>query len=169
MKFLISALFCLISLLQIIPPAVGQDTTTAISGEALKTWMAAQKPDFQKYLATLVDEKQGYLVTGPLDALFRQSSGKDLFLSQRIVCADMESLQGLLDRLLNDSQLVLIESKICLMDDCPGEPIGYHGALLNIKWKETEILLQLNTLQQTRWLIWAHKFLSEPDISQRVC
>ena len=165
MKRIVAVLILFFGLYPLPRTLAGTDTTSAITGTAYQTLVTAQKPDFQKFLATIVDEKQGFVITGPLDALFRQSPGKNLFHSHRIICPDMETLQVLLERIFNDSLLAVIESQICLMEDCPGEPVGYRGALLKIKWQESEVLLQLNTIQQTRWLIWAYKFLNEPEVT----
>jgi hypothetical protein len=44
------------------------------------------------------------------------------------------------------------------------KPDGYRGAIASMIWQGEEIAVQLNTIQQTRWLVWARETLLDEGL-----
>lgn len=136
---------------------------SAVTGKAFEAYMEAQDSAFQSYLEISFGEADGFFVTGPMDPSLGRPGDKDLFHSFRILCPDPEKLQSALDKIKADSNLTIETSQVCLTDDCEREPLGYRGAILKLKWNDKSEILQLNTFQQMRWLIWWHRFAVNPE------
>lgn len=113
-----------------------------------------------------MSESDGYLVTGPLDVTI--TGGEDitrLYRSVRVVCPDLPTLESALDELKNSGSLEIKKTKRHIREARSKSPPGYRGALLQVEWRNESVALQLNTVQQTRWLIWAGEAFFSEDAS----
>jgi hypothetical protein len=138
--------------------------TDPIIGSAYDSLIEAQDRPLQQFLDTVFPENGDYLVTGPLDALFSgPDNASDLYHAVRVICPNHESLGRALDAVQEDSSITITQIDRCLTSDCDGRPAGYRGAFVRFRWQGKSCLVQLNTVQQTRWLIWAHNVLKKDD------
>ncbi len=153
---LAAVLFCL--------SVVSAGPKSPISGARFDSLLQAQNEKFQGYLESVFGEEDGSVVTGPLDPFFKgKKDAEQLYHSVRIICPDIEILENIPDILQKDSLLTIGQSTIYLHQCRLDFPVGYRGALLYITWQGDTYLLQCNTIQQTRWLIWVKGILAGKD------
>lgn len=142
-----------------------------ITGQEFDAFLNLQNTELQNVLASIISEANGYHVTGPMDT--RISHDKNiirLYNSIRIICPDLEMLDTALSILKESSFLKIKKEKVYLKKTKSKKPAGYRGVLLDIEWNNTEITVQLNTIHQTRWLIWAKRafFSNELKIDKTI-
>ncbi len=138
--------------------------TDPIVGSAYDLLIEAQDVPLRQLLDTIFPENGDYLVTGPLDPLFSgPDNASDLYHAVRVICPDHESLGRTLDAVQKDSTITITQIDRCLTSDCDGRPAGYRGAFVRFRWQGKSYLVQFNTVQQTRWLIWAQNILKKAD------
>ncbi len=137
-----------------------------ITGERYDSYLKAQDLKLQSFLEKLFPEREGYFVTGPLDPFFDgDSSTIELYRSVRVICPDLELLETGYDRIINDTSLAIIKHTAFIHNGRMDRPFGYRGVLIYLEIDGAKKLIQLNTVQQTRWLLWAHGPLHKGNIT----
>ncbi|UCD63486.1 MAG: hypothetical protein JSW34_12170 [Candidatus Zixiibacteriota bacterium] len=146
-------------LLAMVPSPALAGEKDPITGVLFAEWTAAQQTELQNLLGGVLPERDGYLIPGPLDIRAAESSDAGPFYhSLRIVCPDLAAQQEALKALSGDDPGRIIEQEIYLDRVEADEPIGYRGILLKMELGGMPVTIQLSTVQQTRWLIWAKQF-----------
>ncbi|MFH1374017.1 MAG: hypothetical protein ABII79_09500 [bacterium] len=132
--------------------SVGQAEDSVPVSTVLDLYQHVQQPQLQQTLTELFPESEGYQVTGPL----WPGNGRypALLQSVRIICPDQETYLRAVDKL--DNQIILPFLSIEKHDNTTGL-YGYRGALVKLDSGRTGPFVQINTTQQTRWLIWASR------------
>jgi hypothetical protein len=133
-----------------------------ITGAAYDSLIDAQELVLQQHLETKLPGHKGYQVSGPLDPFFvGMGMTRDLYTSVRVICPDIDMLEKAEGKIKRD-RLLKAESLINQIHQGSNDaPEGYRGVLLRVEWQGMSKLVQLNTVNQTRWLIWAHDFLEK--------
>ncbi|MBD3298667.1 MAG: hypothetical protein GF341_08440 [candidate division Zixibacteria bacterium] len=127
-----------------------------ITGDAYDSLIASQHLEIQQELATIFPESVGYFVTGPLDPLFDHSEDvNSLYHSLRVICPDLASLGRIVPTLKEDDRFGRI--KVHIDKSRGGDESGYRGVTADLRWDGQNWPVQLNTINQTRWLIWAQE------------
>ncbi len=119
-------------------------------------WRKCQDIELQRHLESLFPEDQGYLITGPLApdmARIAPGVGERIFSSQRVICPDPASLSAAVTQVVQSDLFRSVRVYIAeaLIDTLYG---GYRGVLAVYTNNGEEKVIQLNTVNQTRWLIW---------------
>lgn len=144
--------------------ATGADSGTPITGDQYDSLMAAGDVEFQRYLETLFLESDGYLICGPMDPLFPgRGTARELYQSVRIICPDLNVWEKTLDSLKKTEGLTIGKIESYLHQPRQDYPLGYRGAILQVSRQNQNHLLQVNTVGQTRWLLWARDILAGDD------
>jgi hypothetical protein len=138
--------------------ALCQPLLAAKSATKAKPAIILARPDtsLQNLLEPLLPDSLGFRVTTPLDLSFRGNPDLALLLrTVRVVCPDLTSLQRAI-RVIKDTKAFKITN---LQHDIEKArktaPAGYRGAIVRFKSENQESSVQILTLQQLRWLIWA--------------
>ena len=132
--------------------SVSQAEDSTPVSTVLDLYQHGQQPQLQQTLTELFPESEGYQVTSPL----HPGDGRypALLQSVRVICPDWETFLRAIDKL--DNQMILPFLSIAKHDDTTGF-YGYRGALVKLGSGRTGPFVQINTTQQTRWLIWASR------------
>jgi len=132
----------------------------SVANPAFTALQAAQNRPLQKLLDSLYVEDSGYIVGGPLDYQFQGDSISEyLFQSVRVICPSIGSVEDAF-ALLKSCSTVTVERWISHLHMGRQEPpLGYRGILAVVQFQGKTAYIQFNTIQETRWLIWAHDAL----------
>lgn len=157
-----STYFIIISILLL---AICRPTPVAaepITGPAFDSLLSAQNLPLQRLLDSLYSEDSGYITAGPLDCRFQGDSiSYCLFRSLRVICPSIGSLEYAFSNLKKCSTIT-IDRWISHIHMARQEtPLGYRGILAVVVFQGKTAYVQFNTIQETRWLIWAHDALRQ--------
>ncbi|MFH1686378.1 MAG: hypothetical protein ABIE70_02510 [bacterium] len=121
--------------------------------EKFEKTIQAQHIPVQRVLGTIIDESEGYLVSGPLEPLanYGEFYGR-VFSSVRVVCPDPEMKQKAIDKILASGDLAVTSSGT-------GNAVtkyfpGYTGTMLNLDFGGDQVMLQVLTLAELRYVLW---------------
>jgi len=143
---------------------VGETASDPITGPRLDSLIAAQNLPLQSYLEKRFPEAGGYVIAGPLDPLYIGTPLRsELYHSVRIICPDPAAVEAALAAVKQDSTLGVDSSMAYIHQARADDPVGYRGALIKGTWRGEPVTIQLATLQQIRWLIWARRILEGDD------
>ncbi len=132
-----------------------------VSGPQFETLIAAQNAELQQHLRSLYPESDEYVVTGPLDPFFKGDDDvTPLYHSIRIICRDVLRLNETIAYAKATKLFKKIEANVEKARN--KKPAGYRGAIAILVRDGREITIEFNTVQQTRWLIWAQNSLFGP-------
>lgn len=126
-----------------------------VEGQEFARLLGAQDTAFQNGLAILFPETEGYAILGPLDPGMAEAG--PAYHSVRVLCPNWSSFMAGLQALSRTDSVQWIDS--CYIEPCDGRLPGYRGIIAALAWEGSTRILQLCTLQQTRWLIWARKLM----------
>ncbi|MEZ5359772.1 MAG: hypothetical protein R3F48_13215 [Candidatus Zixiibacteriota bacterium] len=144
--------------------AAAAETVSPITGQRFDSLINAQHVDLQRHLEMIFPEDSGFFVTGPLDPFFDgPKDAEQLYHSVRIVCPSLDFLESCLSRLDADPKITVDRSAEYLHQCRLDFPVGFRGLLVFIDWSGKRYLLECNTWQQTRWLIWVKGILEGKD------
>lgn len=164
MRLIKQTLFFILVTIIVVSGSVAADSIEPIKGQRFDSLMSAQHVDLQRHLEVIFPEDSGFFVTGPLDPFFDgPKDAEQLYHSIRIVCPSLDMLESCLDRLDADKEIVVDRSAMFLHQCRLDFPVGYRGLLVFVDWNDERYLLQCNTWQQTRWLIWVKDILEGKD------
>ena len=154
-KYTISFSICVALLTLLAQTATGGDKRF-ITETNFNTLISSQDLTFQNYLSKLFPDSECYQVTGPLDPLYDGPGyGRDLYNTVRVICPDHTLLEDAIAKFHRKETMNIVGKNDCLTGDCENRPGGYRGALIELLWKGDKRTVQFNSIQQTRWLIWA--------------
>lgn len=126
--------------------------TQPYTGDAYLALLASQHLDLQRVAEPIASEADGYLVTGPLDAVL---TGPGEFTAPyrnvRVVCPDLDAFNRAVERFDKDGRTRSLQR---FVEEPSDDLTGFRGALVTMRIHGEDRVLQLNTIQQTRWLIW---------------
>jgi len=135
-------------------PSIQAGSQSPIKGAEYDVWIAGQDLELQKYLETFFSEEEGFLVCGPLEPglAFRSDVAVRVFLSHRVVCPDLAVQRQAIRRMQENHIFQSLRIDI----DHPRKtgPAGFRGVTAMLEYGGRYNLIQLNTVNQTRWLIW---------------
>lgn len=159
------AFFLFLLIVPILPSHAGPKDP--ITGPQFNILIAAQNAELQNHLRSLYPESDGYTVAGPLDPFF---SGDEkiapLYTSIRIICPDVLRFNETIAYAKSTKLFKKIETDIDRARS--KKPAGYRGAIATLLRDEQEIPIAINTVQQTRWLIWAqHTMFGSGKLDQK--
>lgn len=140
-----------------------------ITGAGFDRLMEAQQGDLQAELRLVFPERDGYFITGPLDALSDTATPwSKLFHSVRIISDNWPAFEAAAKKLAITNQFnVLHHERFIEQADTSNLP-GYRGFLATILWNDKPASIQINTINQTRWLIWANTNLVVDSIESEM-
>lgn len=131
-----------------------------IEGQEFARLLGAQDTAFQNGLTTLFPDTEGYAILGPLDPEMAESGpAASAYHSVRILCPNWDAFTAGLKVLSRSDSVQWIDS--CYLKPCDGRLPGYRGIIAALAWEGSTRILQLSTVQQTRWLIWARKLMRQ--------
>ena len=140
-----------------------------ITGSAFDAFVNTQDTSFQRLLVGILPESLDYQITGPIDAASPcPEEMRWLFRSVRVICPDLESVKPALER-LRESKILHVKKTKEYIDKALGSaPSGFRGVMVRVQLNKTEKTFVVQSVQQTRWLVWARKaLLKRADYEQR--
>lgn len=153
MKIVVSTLIYVLLSLILFVQLVAKESK---SESKLTAQKAQQNALLQQKLLPLFPDSEGYRITGALDSHF--GGGQEIVLLYQtvmVICTDPMALQKGI-RKIKDSKFIKIKSLQHDIDKARGSaPAGYRGAIIKCIWDDQEETIQILTLQQQRWLLWA--------------
>ena len=140
-----------------------------VTGSAFEAFVRAQDTSFQRQLEQILPESLGYQVTGPIDpATPCAEEMRWVFRSVRVICPDLESVKPAIERLRESKLFRVKKSKEHINKAKGSSPSGFRGVIVSGLFDKLEKVVVLQTLQQTRWLVWARgSLLKRTDSEQR--
>jgi len=150
-------------LVVILAAAVHAGSTDPITGARFDSLIAAQNTELQQHLESFFPESDGYFVTGPLDPFYAGDEDVELlYHTVRVICPDVQRLE---ETIIYAKSAKFFDNVREWIDDArSSDPDGYRGAIASMNWQGNEFKVQLNTVQQTRWLIWAQETLLNENL-----
>lgn len=133
-----------------------------ITGIDFDRLLEAQQNDLQRELRLVFPERDGYFVTGPLDPLSDSATEwNELFHSLRIICSNWPAFESAAKKLAITDQFDIQRYQRFVQQADTTNKYGYRGFLATILWNGQLVTVQVNTIHQTRWLIWAKANLGD--------
>jgi hypothetical protein len=130
------------------------DTNSPISGERFQSLVNSQQVDVQRTLQGILPESRGYFITGPLNPIRAENFELGLAYSTvRVICPDLELYNEAIELLAASMVFDDVIVRRCELDgQC--EPTGYQASFVELVRGEMWERIEVNTIQQTRFLIW---------------
>lgn len=132
----------------------------AIEGTSFEEFHSGQRLTMQTDLELLFPESHRFLVTGPMEVRIDTAENiESLFGSLRIITNSLDDIDSAVSRLtaLQDGR---VKEKARYLDRSrTNDPAGFRGVLLEITLHNEQSLLLVQTIQQTRWMIWYQRQL----------
>ncbi len=156
-------------LLSVIPHLSHAAEPFTVTGSAFEAFVRAQDTSFQRQLEQILPDSLGYQVTGPIDpATPCAEEMRWVFRSVRVICPDLESVKPAIER-LRESKLFRVRKTKEQINKAKGSsPSGFRGVIVSGLFNKLEKVVVLQTVQQTRWLVWARgALLKRTDSEQR--
>ncbi len=150
--------FCLLLAVQIL--AGPKDP---IEGLAFDKFVESQNSELQAALRAAFTEENGFIVTGALDPNVSDSGILEYYSSVRVICPNLESLNGTLDVLNSQEELKIKKTSAFVEFPDSLLLLGYRGIMANVSFGDSESSVQLQTLNQLRFLIWMRSSFSIID------
>lgn len=126
----------------------------SIVGPSFNRLVEGQQVDLQRKLETLLPESEGYLITGPLDPDFAYDAQLlPLYEAVRVVCPDLQSYDAAVAALNSLDGLTYTAVYTDTMGLGDGGA-GWRGWRAEVDWEGEPVSLLVNTINQTRFLIW---------------
>jgi len=143
-----------VALVLLAAPSIQAGGQSPISGTEFDVCIAGQDLRLQEFLESVFPEDEGFLVCGPLEPglAFRSDAAVQVFLSHRVVCPDLAAQQRAVTTMQENQ--VFQSLHIDIDDARASGPEGFRGASAMLEYGGKYNLIQLNTVNQTRWLIW---------------
>jgi hypothetical protein len=151
----------------VVPLSPAAGPKDPIADEAYGTLIDAQDPEFQLRLRGVFPEGFGFVVTGPMDPLFRFDTEIDsLFHLPRVICATADECMSAAVRLEGNRDLSPATTAVNWMQS--GRNRGLCGFVLTVQVGGIGKSALVLSYQQNRWLIWLRQaaLLSTDHISQ---
>jgi len=134
-----------------------------IEGREFDKFVESQNDELQEALRAIFTEETGYIVTGSLDPNVSDTTILVSYGSVRVICPNLESLNRSLMVLKSRKELKVRNSlTFTETSDSTAFP-GYRGIMAEVHFGETDFGLQLQTINQLRFLIWMHSLYSISD------
>ena len=135
-----------------------------ITGELFQKYVELQNVELQKTVREVFSEKDGFIVTGPLNPplvlrrILAKNSYTILYDTPIIICPSIDYLKTAITEYSSSNYT---DEYFYLQIDKPGNDhlTGYRGGLELISINDEEYFVQFLTLQQLRFLIWAGQHL----------
>jgi hypothetical protein len=133
-----------------------------IVGAEFESFKSAQNIELQSALRECLTEEQGYIVVGPLDPRVTESESPSYYHTVRVICPNLESQAGAAN-LLAARAIFSIKNSFSFVEKPSADALpGYRGILLDLTFEDKPYDVQLQTLQQLRFLLWAKDNLISP-------
>ena len=147
--------------------ALGQglgSSKAPITGRHFDHLLRAQKVGWQRHLEKLIPEEEGYLVTGPLDPFYDETVKVwAQYQSVRVIVPKLYLIEDAVSLILTDTsrKAQIFDSSVttCHTDTFP----GYRGVLFRSEEAKGSTFIQVQTVNQVRFLIWARQTGQTPD------
>lgn len=147
-RFILPLLFLLV----LVSASAEGQTPAAIQGDAFLELVSAQDIDLQNHLEAALNAGDGLLVTGPmLPGYEGDGDTRRVFGSVRVVCPDHDSLKRVVLRLRELDSVRKVEDYVARPRK---NPSGFRGAFARINIDGAERIVVVQSIQQTRWLVW---------------
>ena len=139
-------------------PITGKDFERLISPEI-------QQPELQEHLRAAIAHAGECFVTGPLAPLVDfGEKGNPAFHTIRVMCPSIPATDLVIEALLADTTTGAMILEAYVEDPQDRGLPGYRGTLLEVRTGNESDTVQVLTVQQVRWLIWArHVLFDAPD------
>ena len=121
--------------------------------EKFEMIIEAQNIGLQRFLESIIDESEGYLITGPLEPLTNYGDFYGgIFSSLRVICLDPNSKAKAIDKIrtTNELDVIQIGSGKTVTKNLP----GYTGTMLSLLYDDIQVPLQVLTLAELRLVLW---------------
>lgn len=121
----------------------------------------AQNQTAKQLLTTLLPDSLGYRVTRAVDPTYTgPAETAQLYQTPLVVCPDLLAMQRAA-RTLKDCKEIKIKKLRHDLDKARSiDPAGYRGMIVRFTWQDQELIAQIVTFQQLRWLLWARPILA---------
>lgn len=148
----VGAVLLLVAVLALLATQVAGTALSPIAGDAFLELVSAQDLDVQHYLEHALDEGAGILVTGPMLANYAgDGDTRRILTAVRVVCPDYAALDTVITAMRGLDPVRKVEETI---DRPRRNPSGFRGAIVRLNLDGAERLVVVQSMQQTRWLIW---------------
>ncbi len=142
----------------------------AIVDPAFERLRQGQQVELQKTLESIFTESEGYQITGPLDPDFNlDSTLLPLYRAVRIICPDLESYETAKNRL--EQAPLAVDSIFLDAEGLSAAATGWRGHRAWINWQGESLPVCINSIGQTRFLIWMKEAREQGwvayDVNQR--
>ena len=138
-----------------------------VDGEQLQKFVELQNIELQKTLREILPEEDGFIVSGPLIPIgISNDKYKVNFTAPRVICPNLSALKESSDLISLKLGLRVRDSQLYFEDYHYNKLLGYRGTILPVSHRGSTGLLQVMTLQQLRYLIWARQHLANNGFHQ---
>lgn len=155
----ITALFLLILFAALSVHAGPKDP---ITGADFDSYINLQNIELQNALRAALSEEQGYIVVGPLDPRVTDEKAQKYYRTVRVICPNIESQMGSMNLISAKSGFSIKNSSSFIEKPKKDALSGYRGIVLELEYNGKAYTVQIQTLEQLRYLIWAKNNLISP-------
>jgi len=134
-----------------------------IEASEFDKFVESQNIELQEALRTIFTEENGFMVTGPLNPNVSDTTILAYYGSVRVIFPNLESLNSWLGALKSQKELRVGNSfTFTETSDSTALP-GYRGIIAKIDFDDIDADIQLQTINQLRFLIWMNNLYSNSD------
>jgi len=142
-----------------------KDPVESVSFEVLKQ---TQNVELQNALKNVFAEDKGFIVAGPLDPNIANPKIANFYRAVRVICPNLENQAGSTNLLSAGSVFAVKGTKnfveLALADSLP----GFRGLIVYLTYNQKDYVVQFQTLNQLRFLLWAKNTFPAPSESNEL-
>jgi len=132
-----------------------------VEGVSFDNYIKLQYTDLQNSLRIIFPENKGFIVTGPLDPNVTNPELALFYATVRIVCPNLETLLGATELLEVSPEFSVRNVKSFIEYALPDSLPGYRGSIVSFAYHQKNYFVQIQTINQQRFLIWAKSKFSD--------
>lgn len=136
-----------------------------VTDQHFQKFLETQNVELQKELSEKFAEKDGFIVSGPLNPYrFDDHIHRYYFLTVKVLCPDIETLKKSIKVITNRKDHEIVLERVSVENVSHKYLPGYRGAIFGISKSKTDgYMVQFLTLQQLRYLIWVQPYVTTEE------
>jgi len=150
---MIKKYFIILLLILISCSSISSNQNLPISGNQLDCLIEAQAIEFQNYLRSILPEKDGFLITGPIKIDTNDHSVFDTFNCIRVISPP--------ELIIRAESIIAASSELTQVTDFD---CTFPGNFMEYKWNKSNYYISICTINQNRILFWADQVDYNQDL-----
>ena len=139
-----------------------------ITGESFQKYVELQNVELQETLREIFPEEDGFIVSGPLKPIDTSNDKYKVHIAApKVICPNLAAFKESSDLIRLKLGLKVRDSQMYIEGFHYNKLLGYRGTILPVSHRGSTGLLQVMTLQQLRYLIWARQHLANDSFQQK--